>query len=780
MINSLCGSLKSDPTSLEINSSSKRRPPSPAASVPESKAVASELDPVTRDPSSLPPVDGLRFDLDVGGEVQSPAGKTTLWEALLLHEQMDHPGGADFMISSPLRDFIMSSPRKDYMISPRRDMISSPRMEYMVSSPRMDDLVSSPRREHMVSSPRREFMIGSPRREYSVTSPRRECKLSSEKKDQFVMISSPRRSSVHPICCHISYGSVHGTYGQSLFVSSPPPCNPSLLGAGLSGAVAHSCYRGKPQSPLHKVYNCTSSPLYAHAEDDVGVLPCVDDHNRDAYTAYPAMKAPAGTDCLPEDFDVSSMLPSLPAMLDCLSVVPTSRLCGEAGDTTLVGLQMPEGGDLFHMNPFATAPLAQPHEGQSQQENGLDETLLAGISNKSELAETSSHGLLQPPVSAESEQTQEQDGGLQIVHLLLACAEAVAKDDHMSARRHLHHLNRVVSPLGDSMQRVAAFFTDALAARLAGAASRDRASPSSPPPFPSLAAHTIDVLKIYQILYQACPYIKFAHFTANQAIFEAFESEERVHIVDLDILQGYQWPDLMQALAARPGGPPFLRFTGVGSPLHAVQETGRHLAELAHSLRIPFEFHPVGERLEDLQPHMLQRRVGEALAVNSVCRLHRVAGAQLGALLGMIRDQAPSVFTVVEQEASHNGPYFLGRFLEALHYYSAIFDSLDATFPADSEERSKVETYVFGREIRNIVAYEGEERVDRHEKLDKWKRVMEGKGFKGVPLSAHAMALSEMLLGLYPCDGYRLKEKKGCLLLGWQDRPLLAASAWRC
>ncbi|MCI65507.1 DELLA protein GAI1-like, partial [Trifolium medium] len=84
--------------------------------------------------------------------------------------------------------------------------------------------------------------------------------------------------------------------------------------------------------------------------------------------------------------------------------------------------------------------------------------------------------------------------------------------------------------------------------------------------------------------------IKFAHFTANQAIFEAFEAEERVHVIDLDILQGYQWPAFMQALAARSGGAPFLRITGVGPCIESVRETGRCLTELAHSLRIPFEF----------------------------------------------------------------------------------------------------------------------------------------------------------------------------------------------
>jgi len=87
--------------------------------------------------------------------------------------------------------------------------------------------------------------------------------------------------------------------------------------------------------------------------------------------------------------------------------------------------------------------------------------------------------------------------------------------------------------------------------------------------------------------------------------------EDRVHVVDLDILQGYQWPAFLQALAARPGGPPTLRLTGVGHPPAAVRETGRHLASLAASLRVPFEFHAAAaDRLERLRPAALHRRVG--------------------------------------------------------------------------------------------------------------------------------------------------------------------------
>ena len=119
--------------------------------------------------------------------------------------------------------------------------------------------------------------------------------------------------------------------------------------------------------------------------------------------------------------------------------------------------------------------------------------------------------------------------------------------------------------------------------------------------------------------------------------------------------------------------------------------------------------------------------------------------------------------------------------MEALHYYSAIFDSLDATFPADSAARMKVEQCLLAPEIRNVVACEGAERVARHERLDRWRRLMEGRGFEPVPLSPAAVGQSQVLLGLYGAgDGYRLTEDKGCLLLGWQDRAIIAASAWRC
>ncbi|KDP41801.1 hypothetical protein JCGZ_26819 [Jatropha curcas] len=610
----------------------------------------------------------------------------------------------------------------------------------------------------------------------------------SDHLDSDFMILSPVRNLPSPQAWSCNYSYVHSTQGQSISGCSPPRQYLSQLTA------TNNSLKGRGQSPLHRVFNSPNNNNNNNNNNNqfmqiesLSSLPAFEDflddyannnNQRDGIISGGYQPSRFSTGNSANSFDIET---SIPAVLDCLDMHnPSSRFGASVSENSSVRSQ---DRDIYQMTSLSQQLQQEQLEKQPPPPSTTPPAPLPPVATAlpEQQQQNFNHSLMSPfPIGSE----QEQDSGLELVHLLLACAEAVAKEDYMLARKYLHHLNRVVSPLGDSMQRVASFFTEALSARLAATLTAkpntNTNSTSSTKPFSPYPPNSLEILKIYQILYQACPYVKFAHFTANQAIFEAFEAEERVHVIDLDILQGYQWPAFMQALAARPGGAPFLRITGVGSSIESVRETGRCLTELAHSLHVPFEYHPVAEELDNLKPHMFNRRVGEALAVNSVNRLHRVPANCLGNLLAMIRDQAPNIVTLVEREASHNGPYFLGRFLEALHYYSAIFDSLDATFPPDSAQRAKLEQYIFAPEIRNIVACEGAERTERHERLEKWRKLMEGKGFKGVPLSANAVTQSRILLGLYSCDGYRLTEDKGCLLLGWQDRALVAASAWRC
>lgn len=140
----------------------------------------------------------------------------------------------------------------------------------------------------------------------------------------------------------------------------------------------------------------------------------------------------------------------------------------------------------------------------------------------------------------------------------------------------------------------------------------------------------------------------------------------------------------------------------------------------------------------------------------------------------------PRVVTVVEREANHNHAVFLNRVAEAVEHYAAVFESLEATLPPSSRERMVVEGVWFGREIRDIVAAEGSDRKERHERFPAWEMLLRGSGFSNIALSPFALSQAKLLLRLhYPSEGYQLRNLGDCFFLGWQNRPLFSVSSWR-
>lgn len=139
---------------------------------------------------------------------------------------------------------------------------------------------------------------------------------------------------------------------------------------------------------------------------------------------------------------------------------------------------------------------------------------------------------------------------------------------------------------------------------------------------------------------------------------------------------------------------------------------------------------------------------------------------------------APKVVTMVEQDLRHEGT-FLGRFVEAVHYYSAMFDSLGASYGEKSEERHVVEQQLLSREIKNVLAIGGPSRSTGEMKFQNWREKLKQSGFREMSLGGNAATQATLLLGMFPCDGYTLFEDNGTLKLGWKDLYLFTASAWR-
>nr|XP_043630312.1 scarecrow-like protein 18 [Erigeron canadensis] len=387
--------------------------------------------------------------------------------------------------------------------------------------------------------------------------------------------------------------------------------------------------------------------------------------------------------------------------------------------------------------------------------------------------------------------------------LLLTCAHSISRCDFSTANHLTTILSAKSSPIGDSSERLIHSFTKALTLRLHTIPTNSSTTNYSTPTANynnNMDNDDAIIQSSYLSLNQITPFIRFSHLTANQAILEAIDQSNHlqqhppydIHILDFDIMHGVQWPPLMQAIADRHDPLPTLRITATGTNLDILRKTGDRLSKFAHSLGLRFRFFPLllpqsissTQTVDDVINHLSAVLLlpNEILAVNCVLYLHRllIDRDKLCLLLRKIKSMNPKVVTLAENEANHNHPLFLSRFEEALHYYTAVFDSLEATLPPNSRQRMEVEQVWFGREIGDIVAVaEGEKRRERHERFLSWEMMMRIAGFRNVALSPFALSQAKLLLRLhYPSEGYNLDVVNDSFFLGWQNQPLFSVSSW--
>ncbi|WOL05182.1 protein SCARECROW 1-like [Canna indica] len=364
---------------------------------------------------------------------------------------------------------------------------------------------------------------------------------------------------------------------------------------------------------------------------------------------------------------------------------------------------------------------------------------------------------------------QDDDHGVSMIALLLECALAISSENMTEANRMLHELTYAASPYSPSCaERVVAYFTKGMASRVINSWTGICAP---------LIPHDA-ILSSFETFNNISPFIKFAHFTANQAILEAFHQRDLIHIVDLDIMQGLQWPALLHIFATRAGGPPHLRMTAFGASAAALAEIGKRLSDFARRLGMPFEFRPMAKRPGEVHPSMVSRRKGEGLAVHWLQHtLYDSVGSNSNAMR-LIELLRPKVVTLVEQEIGHCGGSFLDRFMGSLHYYCVMFDSLGASIRCDDPSRHKVEHGILGREIENILAVGGPGRSGE-QKFESWRAEMARRGFAQVSMSRNAMAQAQLILNLFPSSlGYTILHGDGTVKLGWKETGLYTVSSW--
>ena len=421
----------------------------------------------------------------------------------------------------------------------------------------------------------------------------------------------------------------------------------------------------------------------------------------------------------------------------------------------------------------------------------LDKVLLYHPDNERESAQkgkTEKLKLKHGKGSGRPMRSKKQDNKTEMVDLstlLTQCAQAVAGYDQRTATELIKQIRQHSSPHGDATQRVAHYFANGLEARLAGT----RTALYSP--LVSSEMSVVDILRGHQVYITACPFLRMSYCFANRTIWDLAQNAKTIHVIDFGIQYGFQWPGLIQRLSQTPGGPPKLRITGIELPQPGfrpsmrVEETRRRLENYCKRFNVPSEYNMIARKWETIRYEDLNINRDEVVVVNSLFRLKHIPDETVvmnnprDTVLELIRRIKPELFIQGVSNGTYNAPFFVTRFKEALFHFSSLFDMFDSTVPREEPYRLVFEKAIYGRDVENVIACEGVERVDRPESYKQWQVRFTRAGFKQAPLDQKTFeSVQNKVHSSYHKD-FVIERHGEWLLQGWKGRRLYALSCWK-
>jgi hypothetical protein len=234
-----------------------------------------------------------------------------------------------------------------------------------------------------------------------------------------------------------------------------------------------------------------------------------------------------------------------------------------------------------------------------------------------------------------------------------------------------------------------------------------------------------------------------------------------------------------------------VRITGIDlpqpgfRPTQRIEETGRRLSKYAQQFGVPFKYQAIAaSKMESIRAEDLNLDPEEVLIVNCLYQFKNLMDESVviesprDIVLNNIRKMRPHTFIHAIVNGSFSAPFFVTRFREALFFYSALFDALDATTPRDSNQRMLIEENLFGRAALNVIACEGTDRVERPETYKQWQVRNQRAGLKQQPLNPDVVQVVRNKVKDYFHKDFVIDIDHHWLLQEWKGRILYAISTW--
>jgi DELLA protein len=278
------------------------------------------------------------------------------------------------------------------------------------------------------------------------------------------------------------------------------------------------------------------------------------------------------------------------------------------------------------------------------------------------------------------------------------------------------------------------------------------------------------------------PLYRFATITSKHAIADASNSgNKQLHIIDLsNMFDSCQCISLIHDLKKQYGGLQSVRITSITPKLSKHSDHLRRTREWLQKVAgVNLELRPLicnsSDDIVNCISKLRRKRKDEIVVVNWHFTLHKLL-AQDGAMeqvLSKVKDLETDIMVIIEQEANLNSPDLLERLEQSFQYYSAIFESLKKTYRSP-----RLWEKYFRRQIGNVVACEGVDRVERIESFAQWQNRLSQAGFCPVP--QHGIVDKFKIHLRFYFDEYGIEEKEGHnILLSWHGCPLAVASVWK-
>lgn len=391
--------------------------------------------------------------------------------------------------------------------------------------------------------------------------------------------------------------------------------------------------------------------------------------------------------------------------------------------------------------------------------------------------------------------------------LLNLCAGAIASKNIGRTQHLMWVLNELASFTGDGNQRLAAYGLKALFCRITGG---KEASATYIRPFHH-QEKTLGPKAVHRALvtfHEFSAWHQVAYTVTNETLLEVFAGKSHLHIVDVGIIKGLQWPILIDALSNRPGGPPTkLRITTIRHQNATAKTTGSkqvdaesadfmsRLVTFAKVLGLHCELNMYVGPLENIKKEDLKLEDGEVLAVCCQFRLHRLSNlvpkssrhsptphlSPRDAFLDFLSSLKPSVLVVSENDADMLSENFLTRFKEIINFWWTFFDSTHIAFNGREPEAQQIVEYEGSMIMLNGIACEGVERIERNDRQDNWMSRIRRAGFVPMCISEDTKKTVQVLLQNTASVHWsvRYSQNTNCVNMSWKDQPVNFTSLWK-